>query len=61
MKGKNPGMLLKIDLEKAFDKIELSFMKISLEYFWLSQKHHKAYNAMHNHQQCSNLLERGQN
>lgn len=33
MKGRNPEMLLKIDLEKVFDKIEWSYMKNALEYF----------------------------
>lgn len=33
MKGKNVSMILKIDLEKAFDKIEWSFIRNTLIYF----------------------------
>lgn len=30
MKGKNANMILKVDLEKAFDKLKCSFIKDSL-------------------------------
>lgn len=33
MKGKNADMIIKIDLEKAFDKLEWSFTKNILTYF----------------------------
>lgn len=34
MKRKNPGMIIKIDLEKAFDKLEWSYIKTTLEFFY---------------------------
>lgn len=33
MKGKYPSMLLKLDLEKTFDKLEWSFIRRALSYF----------------------------
>ena len=46
-KGNDGYMVVKVDLEKAYDLLEWSFVRMVLSHFWLPFQHHQPYYELH--------------